>query len=79
MERDILEDYMKQYRREYYQKNKEYFKQKQIEWRKNNPERARELAKKHRNARAERLIAEGVTNPWSVIVKGNAPKYKNQD
>ena len=41
-----------------------------------NPERNKELVRYHRNKRAERLIAQGVTNPWSVIAFGKEPKYE---
>ena len=71
-------EYYKQYRKKYYQEHKEYFKEKQKEWRKNNPERTKELVKYHRNKRAEKLMAEGVLNPWSVIVYGKEPKYERE-
>lgn len=72
------QEYYKQYRKKYYQDHKEYFKEKQKEWRKNNPERTKELVKYHRNKRAEKLMAEGVINPWSVIIKKTAPKYEEK-
>lgn len=71
-------EYYRQYRKKYYQDHKEYFKEKSREWRKNNPERNKELVKYHRNKRAERLIEQGVVNPWSVIAYGYDPKYKEK-
>lgn len=71
-------EYYKQYRKKYYQDHKEYFKEKTNEWRKNNPERKKELVKYHRNKRAAQLIQEGVLNPWSVIVHGYEPKYERE-
>ena len=71
-------EYYKQYRKKYYQDHKDYFKEKGKEWRENNSERWREIVKRNRNKRAEKLIEEGVINPWSVIIKRAAPKYEEK-
>lgn len=69
-------EYQKQYSKKYYQEHKEYYKEKRKKWAKANPERNKELVRYHRNKRAERLISQGVTNPWSVIAFGKEPKYE---
>lgn len=69
-------EYYRQYSKKYYQEHKEYFKEKRKKWTKDNPERNKELVRYHRNKRAEKLISQGVTNPWSVIAFGKEPKYE---
>ena len=69
-------EYYKEYRKKYYQEHKEYFKEKSREWRRKNPERNKELVKYHRDKRAAKLIEQGITNPWSVIIHGSKPKYE---
>ena len=68
--------YHKEYAKKYYQEHKEYFKEKRKKWTKDNPERHKELVKYHRNKRAEKLISQGVLNPWSVIAFGKKPRYE---
>lgn len=68
----------KEYSKKYYQKNKEYFKERQKEWRKNNPERWRQLCKKHRDARAAKLKEQGVLNPYNVLNKRAEPRYEDK-
>ncbi len=71
-------EYYRQYRKKYYQEHKEKCKENHKNWRANNKEKWRELVKKSRDKRAEKLIEQGVINPWSVIAYGYDPKYKEQ-
>lgn len=71
-------DREKEYAKKYYQEHKEYFKEQQREWRKNNPKRWKELCKKNREKRVARLISEGVTNPYAVINKRAEAKYDDR-
>lgn len=64
-----------EFKKNYYQKNKEMLDAKNKEWRKNNSKRFTELCNNSRRRRVERLKAEGCTNPWAVVSKGEKPKY----
>lgn len=63
------------YKKELYQKNKDKIYQQQTEYRKKHKQRFTELCIASRRRRAERLRAEGITNPYAVI-NGYQPKYK---
>lgn len=71
--------------------NKEYHIQKSNEWLKAHPEtRTKNIEKfkethnwseycqNSRRKRVERLREQGCTNAWSVVVKGDEPKFKEE-
>lgn len=61
----------------YWVENKERLYQQQREYQKANKERFVELCNNSRRRRVEKLRAEGVTNAWAVVTKGDKPKYGN--
>ena len=64
-----------EYRKEYYQKNKEKEYEKQREWQTKNSKQFSRLVQDSRRRRVEKLRAEGCTNAWNVVLKGAEPKY----
>ena len=68
----------KEYARKYYQENKEYFKERQKEWRTKNKHRWQELCAENRRKRVGVLREQGVLNPWSVVHKKAEPKYEDK-
>ena len=78
---ELRKDYTRKYQREYYQKHKIELNEKYKESRKKSNERFRlktnwsKYCYQKKKERIERLKAEGVTNPWSVVNNGADPKY----
>ena len=71
-------DKIKEYQQKYFKENKDEIYAKQKEWRKNNKNKWIKSIGDCRKRRVERLKEEGVTNPWSVVVKGAKPKYRKE-
>lgn len=72
-------DKLKQYHKKYYQEHKEEIHAKQKEWRDKNKEKWIKSLCDSRKRRIERLKADGVTNPWGVVMRGSKPKYRKED
>lgn len=72
-------DRLKQYHKKYYQEHKEEIYEQQKEWRKNNKDKVLKSIAESRKRRIERLKADGVTNPWGVVIRGSKPKYRKDD
>lgn len=64
-----------EWKKEYYQKNKEKIDASSKRWREKNKDKFIKLCQESRRRRVERLRADGVTNAWSVVIKGEEPKY----
>ncbi len=71
-------DRLKQYHKKYYQEHKEEIYEQQKEWRKNNKDKVLKSIAESRKRRIERLKADGVTNPWGVVIRGSKPKYRKE-
>ena len=62
----------------YYETHKEQYKEQCLKFRTENKKKWAEYVKKSRRKKVGRLLAEGCTNPWSVI-NGKEPKYRKSD
>ena len=67
----------KQWKKEYWQKNKEKLYEQQRKYQKKNSKRFSQLCQDSRRRRVERLRTEGCTNAWAVV-NGAEPKYKGE-
>lgn len=82
-------EHLKEYRRkqkeehpekykEYYQNHKEQIYAYNTKWRKNHKKQFTKLVSDARRRRVERLREQGCINAWSVVTKGDEPKFKNE-
>lgn len=62
--------------KEHYRKNKDSYYKSQKKWIAKNKKKFADLCHESRRRRVERLRAEGVTNAWCVVTRGDNPKYK---
>jgi exonuclease VII large subunit len=69
------EEQIKEWRRKYYQEHKEELDKKNREYIRTHKEAVIKSIMESKKRRAERLRQEGVSNPWSVINRGEPKKY----
>lgn len=69
-------DKVRAYQKKYFQEHKEEITNQQKEWRKNNKDKWIKAIGDSRRRRVERLKEEGCTNPWMVVTRGAAPRYR---
>jgi hypothetical protein len=85
--KEYMREYQKKYRethreklnarqRKYYANNKDKYKKSILKRCERDGTTPTEIVLNNKKRRVDRLVAEGVINPWSVINRGAAPKYE---